>query len=117
MASKKPVDERVRALVAAVLAERPYNDDEHIDDIERDMEEFGDQLMSEFAKQLLARRTKAAPSAPACPDCGRAGQHVGQREREILTTRGPTSLVEPECYCPACRRHFFPSVDSVGPLA
>jgi hypothetical protein len=23
--------------------------------------------------------------------------------------------IEPKCYCPACRRHFFPSVDSIGP--
>lgn len=119
MASNKPVDERVRAFVASVLAERAENELEHIDDIERAMEELADNVADEFAAQLLAWRSEAATNTaaagPACPDCGKAGRHIGQREREILTTRGSAPLVEPKCYCPACRRHFFPEVDSVGP--
>jgi hypothetical protein len=99
-----------------VLAERPENEDEHIDDIERDMEALADAVADEFATQLLARQTKASPHAPTCPHCGQAGQHIGQREREILTTRGSAPLAEPKCYCPACRRHFFPSVAWLGAL-
>ena len=115
MASKKPMDERVRAFVAAMLADCPENEDEHIDDIECDMEALADAVASEFAAQRLARRSQTFASPPQCPDCGKAGRHVGERKREILTTRGSAPLVEPKCYCPACRRHFFPSVDSIGP--
>ena len=108
MARKKPVDERVRVFVASVLAERPENDDEHIDDIERDMEQLADAVADEFATQLLARQAKPAAKASDCPHCGKAGRHIGQRQRDILTTRGSAPLVEPKCYCPACRRTFFP---------
>ena len=113
MASKKPMDERVRAFVAAMLADCPENEDEHIDDIECDMESLADAVASEFVAQRLARRSQASTSRPQCPDCGQASRHVGERTREILTTRGLAPLVEPKCYCPACRRHFFPSVDSI----
>jgi hypothetical protein len=115
MASKKPVDERVRAFVASVLAERPERE-EHINDIELDMEELADAVADEFAAQVLARQAKAKASAN-CPHCGREGRPLGERQREILTTRGSAPLVEPKHYCPACRRHFFPSVDRAGPGA
>jgi formate dehydrogenase maturation protein FdhE len=114
MAGKKPMDERVRMFVASVLAERPERD-EHINDIELDMEELADAVADEFAAQLLARQAQSKASA-ACPDCGAAGQHVGERQRAITTTRGSAPLVEPKHYCPACRRHFFPSVRSTGPV-
>jgi hypothetical protein len=104
-------------LVTALLAERPDNEDEHIDAIERDMEELADAVADEFVTQLLARQAKASPSSPKCPHCGQTGQHIGPRERQVLTTRGSAPLAEPKCYCPACRRHFFPSVDPFGPLA
>lgn len=114
MARKKPVDERVRAFVAAVLSERPDDKDEHIDDIERDMEDLADAVADEFAMQLLARQKASPHAASTCPHCGQTGRYIGQREREILTTRGSAPLVEGKCYCPACRRHFFPSVDPSG---
>lgn len=117
MARNKPVDERVRAFVAAMLAERAENEDEHIDDIERDMEELADAVSNEFAAQLLARQSQGSPNAPLCPDCGGAGRHIGERQRAITTTRGSAPLTEPKYYCPACRRHFFPSVAATGPLA
>lgn len=117
MASKKPMDQRVRAFVASVLADCPENEHEHIDDIECDMEELADAVANEFIAQRLARRSQIFTSPPPCPDCGQAGRHVGDRKREILTTRGSAPLVEPKCYCPACRRYFFPSVQSIGPCA
>jgi Mg2+ and Co2+ transporter CorA len=117
MARKKPVDERVRAFVAAMLADRVENEDEHIDDIERDMEELADAVSDEFAAQLLARQSQGSPSGPLCPDCGKPGRRIGERRREITTTRGSAPLTEPKCFCSACRRHFFPSVSASGPLA
>ncbi len=114
MARKKPVDERVRAFVATMLAERPDSEDEHIDAIERDMEELADAVADEFATQLLARQANAPTIAPVCPHCGKTGRRIGERKRDLLTTRGSASLVEPKCYCPACRRNFFPSVEPFG---
>jgi len=117
MAGKKPVAERVRAFVAAVLAERSGDEYGHIDDIERDMEALADAVADEFAAQVLLQPGKPAWRPPVCPHCGQPGRHVGDRERDILTTRGSARLVEPKCYCPACRRHFFPSVAGTRPDA
>lgn len=118
MASRKPVDLRVRAFVTAMLAERPPNDAEHIDDIERDMEQLADAVADEFAAQLLARQAAeeqtSAGDGPRCPHCGRVGRTVGERTRAIQTTRGSAPLVEPKCYCSACRRTFFPEVGTTG---
>jgi len=49
-----------------------------------------------------------------CPECGQTGGYRGQRERELITRRGPTRMAEPEYYCPACRRAFFPADLRVG---
>ena len=65
MAMKKPVDERVRVFVASVLAERPENDDEHIDDIERDMEQLADAVADEVQAALLAAGTVCTARATA----------------------------------------------------
>ena len=52
---------------------------------------------------------------PHCPRCGFEGQRVKQRERTVQTRRGlQVPLSEQECYCPGCRRAFFPSLPSSG---
>jgi hypothetical protein len=118
MASQKQIHPRVKAFVAAVLAERPHDDTQTINDIELAMEELADAVADEFAAQLLARQAAAdaaaAKSGPTCPHCGRAGHSSGTRRREILTTRGSAPLVESKCYCAACRRNFFPSLPAFG---
>ena len=43
-----------------------------------------------------------------CPTCGKPGQYKGQRERPLIGRRGPVAIAEPEYFCPACRRAFFP---------
>jgi hypothetical protein len=52
---------------------------------------------------------------PHCPHCGFAGQRIKQRDRTVQTRHGlEVPLSEQECYCPGCRRAFFPSVQSFG---
>jgi hypothetical protein len=43
-----------------------------------------------------------------CPKCGKLCS-VGWEERPIDALGGPFLLHEPTCYCPTCRRDFFPS--------
>jgi hypothetical protein len=114
MAFKKVSQVEVQAFVASVLAARPDDGEGGIDEIEMEMEELADAVAAEFGKQRLARRVERLPEVPACPRCGQVGQVVGEHTRELLTTRGDVPLTEAECYCPACRRHFFPSVGSTG---
>ena len=73
----------------------------------------GDAVSLEVFEQQLA---VSEQGSIVCPDCGREGQRAKQRERCIQTRRGlEVPLSEAECYCPGCRRAFFPSVQTSGP--
>jgi len=72
----------------------------------------GDAVSLEVFEQQLA---EGGMGPPHCPRCGFEGKHIRQRDRTLQTRRGlDVPLSEPECYCPGCRRAFFPSVESSG---
>jgi hypothetical protein len=109
---------RVQAVVAEMLALELVEggDDSHetIDDIEDGMVAIGDAVAREYAVQKLARRMPQSAPPPPCPECGQASEDRGLRRREIITRRGKVSITEAKCYCPQCRRNFFPPVSSFG---
>jgi hypothetical protein len=73
----------------------------------------GDAVSLEVFEQQLA---ESGMGPPHCPRCGFEGQRIGQKERTLQTRRGlEVPLTEEECYCPGCRRAFFPSEQSSGP--
>jgi hypothetical protein len=72
----------------------------------------GDAVSLEVFEQQLA---ESGMGPPHCPHCGFEGKRIKQRERRVQTRRGlEVPLSEPECYCPGCRRAFFPSFPSTG---
>ena len=72
----------------------------------------GDAVSLEVFEQQLA---ESGMGPPHCPRCGFEGQRVRQRERRLQTRRGlEVPLREQECYCPGCRRAFFPSLPNAG---
>jgi len=72
----------------------------------------GDAVSLEVFEQQLA---ECGLGPPHCPHCGFEGQRIKQRDRTVQTRRGlEVPLREQECYCPGCRRAFFPSVQSSG---
>jgi transposase len=118
MAKKKSMEERVKALVAELLAEEAAEarevGQETITDIEEAMIRISSRVAREVGIQKLADRTGPAPEHPPCPDCGQAGEHVGEHARQLVTRCGELPLTEAKYRCPKCRRHFFPSVPSAG---
>jgi hypothetical protein len=72
----------------------------------------GDAVSLEVFEQQLA---ECGLGNPHCPRCGCEGRRVKQRERTLQTRRGlDVPLSEEECYCPGCRRAFFPSGQTAG---
>ena len=70
----------------------------------------GDAVSLEVFEQQLA---ECGLGPPHCPDCGFEGQRAKQRTRTVQTRRGlDVPLSEQECYCPGCRRAFFPAVQN-----
>ena len=113
MASNKDRQERIKVLVAALLAEEEGEGfdgkQENINDIEDAMVRIGDMVAREVGVQKLSRHTSRVCEHPACPDCGQAGEQAGESARELITRRGQVPLAEAKYRCPKCRRHFFPS--------
>ena len=72
----------------------------------------GDAVSLEVFEQQLA---ESGMGPPHCPRCGFEGKRIKQRQRTVQTRRGlEVPLREQECYCPGCRRAFFPSLPSAG---
>ena len=72
----------------------------------------GDAISLEVFEQQVA---ESGMGPPHCPHCGFEGKRIKQRDRTVQTRRGlDVPLSEQECYCPGCRRAFFPSVQSSG---
>ena len=115
MARNKAVEDRVKTLVAELLAEEKAEGElRDINDIEDAMVRIGDMVAREFGREALAAHTSQIPSEPRCPKCGHAGEHQGEQTRELITRRGEVPLTEAKYRCPKCRRHFFPSDRGVG---
>ena len=72
----------------------------------------GDAVSLEVFEQQLA---ESGMGPPHCPRCGFEGKRIRPRDRTVQTRRGlAVPLREQECYCPGCRRAFFPAVQSSG---
>jgi hypothetical protein len=73
----------------------------------------GDAVSLEVFEVQLA---ESGMGPPHCPHCGFEGRRIKQRDRTLQTRRGlDVPLREQECYCPGCRRAFFPSSQSARP--
>jgi hypothetical protein len=72
----------------------------------------GDAVSLEVFEQQLA---ESGMGPPHCPRCGFEGKRIKPRDRTVQTRRGlAVPLREQECYCPGCRRAFFPSGPDSG---
>ena len=80
MARNEAIEERVKTLVAEMLAEEEALDQlGSINDIEDAMVRIGDLVAREFGVQALAAQTRPLSENPCCPECGHAGEHLGER--------------------------------------
>lgn len=68
-------------------------------------------LGSELIQQALQRQAnQPAPAAlQSCPACCGPLDERPPEPRSVQTTTGSADWQEPACYCPRCRRAFFPS--------
>jgi hypothetical protein len=120
MATSKQFQERfrgaVREAIKKCLAEgdlpEPLEGESLFTTIETLALEAGDAVTLEVFEQQLA---ESGMGPPHCPRCGFEGQRVRQRDRTLQTRRGlEVPLREQECYCPGCRRAFFPAIPNSG---
>jgi transposase len=106
------IDEFVREL-AEEFGEFPESDEPLITQIEDRAIEIGDAVMAKMMERGLQPRP-SSNSQECCPTCGRPGHRKGNRGRLLQTRRETVRMEEPEYYCSACRKSFFPDVQAVG---
>ncbi len=71
--------------------------------------QLGDAVATTLIERQSAARLEVATTEEAnCPECGKLSRYRGDRERELISRRGPVAISEPEYYCPCCRKAFFP---------
>lgn len=111
MAITQEMRERIAAFARELAEELGEVDDSEalswLDAIETQAVEIGDAT----SIALLEQRSAELPTSneeSTCPRCGKLGRYQGPRQRELVGRRGPVTLSEPEYFCPACRRAFFP---------
>jgi hypothetical protein len=77
-----------------------------LDALENRAIEVGDAVSA----ALLARQASEQPvqEESSCPQCGQTGRYTGDRQRELISRRGPVTITEPAYFCPCCRKAFFP---------
>jgi hypothetical protein len=111
MATGREVRERIEEMARQLVEEMGEVNEEDgdcwLDAIENQAIEIGDALTA----ALVQKRSQAQPVSDeaTCPVCGQLGRYRGSRQRDLISRRGPIRLAEPEYYCPACRKAFFPS--------
>ena len=111
MATTPEMQVRIEALVREIVEEFGDVDDSNalswLDAVETRAVEIGDAVARELLKRKAADCV-ASEDESICPTCGQPGRYRGQRERLLITRRGPTTITEPEYFCPCCRKAFFP---------
>jgi hypothetical protein len=114
MATTDSIKQRIEAFARELRAELGEVDDSDalslLDAVETEAVEIGDAIHAELVKQWSVNRPVQAESI--CPECGQPGCYEGLRERELIGRRGLVTVTEPQYFCPACRRAFFPDDQS-----
>jgi hypothetical protein len=110
MATNKQIRERVESLARQLVEELGEVDESEgdcwLDAVENRAVAVSDALAAALMKAQSLRRPATEESA--CPQCGKTGRYVGNRQRELISRRGPATIAEPEYFCPCCRKAFFP---------
>lgn len=117
MATPREIQTRIDTMAWQIASELgPVDESEGVcwlDAIENQAVAIGDAIAAKVAELRSAEKPPQADEC-LCPACGQRGLLQGPRERKLLGRRGTITLREPEYYCPACRRAFFPDDQCVG---
>jgi len=111
MATNHEVRRRLEEFARNLCEELDEVDDSEgdcwLDAVENRAVAIGDAITAALIAQQAAKR-RPVDTESVCPECGQAGRYRGDRQRDLLSRRGPVTIPEPEYFCPCCRKAFFP---------
>lgn len=85
-----------------------YRQTPHLCDLECASLALGQRLSCVSLTRAVREVAAESDRHAACPTCGVACP-LTTSTRTVKSVSGSIDVVEPTGYCPACRRHFFPS--------
>ena len=85
-----------------------YQQTPHLCDLECASLALGQRLSRVSLARAVREVAAESDTHAACPTCG-AECLLTTSTRAVKSVSGAIDVVEPTGYCPACRRHFFPS--------
>lgn len=105
---------RVQEFAEQLLAEqkKEFRSAATLREIEELTGQIGDELTRQLANSDLSGRAEEIrrERSAFCPDCERECPLHEDPEAIILQgRRSELEYLEPRCYCPSCRRDFFPT--------
>ena len=102
-----------------IMARRAFGDagpplDADLFTLEQAAQAAAQGLLQGTLATLLEQQAQALPDPQPCPDCQQLCT-VQHEPRPLDCLGGSVTYDEPVCYCPACRRDFFPSTAQFAP--
>jgi len=85
-----------------------YQETPHLCELECASLDLGRRLSRVSLERAVREAAAESDTHAACPACG-VECLLTTSARTVKSVSGPIDVVEPEGYCPACRRRFFPS--------
>lgn len=109
------VAEKVKELAGLIKMERfgveGVPEEFTFSQIEEIGHQVGQMAATEVDRTLVDNHRQHFVGEHPCPGCARLCP-CRVTERDLATRDGPAALPEAACYCPDCRRAFFPSACS-----
>ena len=85
-----------------------YQQTPHLCDLECASVALGQRLSRVSLARAIREVAAESDTHAACPTCD-ASCLLTTSSRTVKSVSGSIDVIEPTGYCPACRRHFFPS--------
>ena len=104
--------------LASEMYDRAVSEDQEqlvtFDQIEDRALAVGGEMQRHLVRELLGGRERGGETV-CCPRCkGEVRALAGPRRRKLRGRTGEIEFGRRECYCPSCRKAFFPSGQRAG---
>ena len=109
---EEEISELLRRLSELLIEEQRehgvYQQTPHLCDLECASLALGQRLSRVSLERAVREAAAESDTHADCPTCERECL-LTMSARTVQSVSGPIDVIEPAGYCPACRRHFFPS--------
>jgi hypothetical protein len=107
---KAQMKAKAEAAIEKLFAEKKAPEEIRLSDIERIVQQAGEQIKAELTAGLVEQVSSREPAVPGplCPGCGQEMHYKGRKPKHIVTEAGEVTVERAYYYCETCRSGLFP---------